>query len=284
VTLPDGGARPVAPGRPAASSSALPRVVATDLDGTLLRSDGTVSDRTRTALEGAWAAGISTVFVTARPPRWLDDLVDHVGDHGIAICGNGAFVYDVAEQQVIESRGFSTADLLTLAGDLRQEIPGIRFAVERADGMGSEDDYVYREETAGTTRGPLEELAATTVGKLLARSDEMSSEDFLRAVAGVVGDRANLGFSGAIGLAELTAPGVTKAAGLSIWCSEQGIGPDQVVACGDMPNDLPMLEWAGHAVAVANAHPDVLAVAHEVVASNDDDGVADVLEHLSKVR
>ncbi|HWV26161.1 MAG TPA: HAD-IIB family hydrolase, partial [Aeromicrobium sp.] len=199
--------------------------MATDLDGTLLRSDGTVSDRTRTALEGAWAAGISTVFVTARPPRWLDDLVDHVGDHGIAICGNGAFVYDVAEQQVIESRGFSTADLLTLAGDLRQEIPGIRFAVERADGMGSEDDYVYREETAGTTRGPLEELAATTVGKLLARSDEMSSEDFLRAVAGVVGDRANLGFSGAIGLAELTAPGVTKAAGLSIWCSEQGIGP-----------------------------------------------------------
>ncbi|MGN6240353.1 MAG: HAD family hydrolase, partial [Cellulosimicrobium cellulans] len=79
MSLPDGGARPVAPGRPAASSSALPRVVATDLDGTLLRSDGTVSERTRAALRAAEDAGVEVVFVTARPPRWLDQLADVVG-------------------------------------------------------------------------------------------------------------------------------------------------------------------------------------------------------------
>jgi len=260
------------------------RVVATDLDGTLLRSDGTVSERTRVALESAWAAGIVTVLVTARPPRWLDDLADHVGEHGIAICGNGAFVYDVARREVVESRGFARDDLLSLASDLRGVVPGIGFAVERADGMGREDHYVYRDEMAGVERGPLTTLAATTVGKLLARCDAMDPHDFLARVADVAGDRAQLGYSGAVGLAELTAPGVTKASGLSIWCSEQGIGPSGVVACGDMPNDLPMMEWAGHAVAVANAHDDVLAAADEVVASNDDDGVATVLERIARQR
>lgn len=256
-------------------------VLATDLDGTLLRSDGTVSDRTRRALEQAWASGVTTVFVTARPPRWLHDLVDHVGDHGIAICGNGAFVYDVAAQQVLAERGFDTADLLEIANDLRREIPGIAFAVERSDGMGSEPAYIYRDEAAGSHTDSLEQLASTTVGKLLARCDGLTSDEFLDRVANVVGDRATLGYSGAVGLAELTAPGVTKATGLAQWCADHQISADSVVACGDMPNDLPMLEWAGTAVAVANAHADVLAAADRVVASNDDDGIASVLEELA---
>ena len=257
------------------------KVLATDLDGTLLRSDGTVSDRTRAALEAAWEAGIVTVFVTARPPRWLHSLVDHVGDHGVVICGNGAFVYDVAARRIVEQRTFADADLLALARDLRDAIAGIAFAVERADGMGREGAYVYRDEAAGIERGPLEQLLGAGVGKLLARCDAMEPSAFLDRVAEVVGDRAALGYSGALGLAELTAPGVTKAAGLSAWCAERAIGPAEVVACGDMPNDLPMLRWAGHAVAVANAHPEVLAAADEIVAGHDDDGVATVLERLA---
>lgn len=255
------------------------RVLATDLDGTLLRSDGTVSPGTRDALEAAWAAGIVTVFVTARPPRWLDELVDHVGDHGIAICGNGAFVYDVAARTVITERGFSVEALLPLVRDLRAAIPGIGFAAERADGIGREVGFVdpYQDEYVLMDHG---ETTRHPVGKLLARSADVSAEEFHRVVDEVVGDRAEIGFSGAIGLAELTAPGVTKAAGLAAWCAERDLGPADVVACGDMPNDLPMLRWAGHGVAVANAHPDVLAAADEIVASNDDDGVAGVLERL----
>jgi hypothetical protein len=254
-------------------------VLATDLDGTLLRSDGTVSVGTRAALEAAWAVGVLTVFVTARPPRWLDELVDHVGDHGIAICGNGAFVYDVAARTVVTERGFSTNALLPLVRDLRDAVPGIGFAAERADGMGREVGFVdpYQEEYLLMDHG---ETTRHPVGKLLARSTEVSAEVFHRVVAEVVGDRAEIGFSGAMGLAEMTAPGVTKAAGLAAWCAERDLGPTDVVACGDMPNDLPMLRWAGHGVAVANAHPDVLAAADEVVASNDDDGVAAVLRSL----
>lgn len=241
------------------------RVVATDLDGTLLRSDGSVSDRTRAALDAVWAAGIVTVFVTARPPRWLDDLADVVGDHGIAVCGNGAFVYDVPRRRVVTERGFDPAHVRTLVQDLTDTVPGIGFAAERADGMGRDLDSSD---------------SAHPVGKLLAQSTELAAPAFHELVTDVVGDRAEIGFSGVLGLAEMTAPGVTKASGLSAWCAERGFVAAEVWACGDMPNDLPMLRWAGRGFAVANAHEDVLAAAHEVVASHEDDGVASVLERL----
>ncbi|MGJ9422763.1 HAD family hydrolase [Aeromicrobium sp. CF3.5] len=246
-------------------AESFPRVLATDLDGTLLRSDGTVSDRTRRALEAAWATGIITVFVTARPPRWLDDLVDHVGEHGIAICGNGAFVYDVPQRRVVIERAFDPDAVSALVADLRDAVPGIGFAAERSDGMGRDL------EDPGTDR---------PVGKLLAQSAQLEAPEFHRLVMEAVGDRAEIGFSGVHGLAEMTAPGVTKAAGLSMWCNERDITAEQVWACGDMPNDLPMLRWAGRAFAVANAHAEVLAAAHEILVSNDDDAVATVLERL----
>ena len=75
-------------------------------------------------------------------------------------------------------------------------------------------------------------------------------------------------------------PGVSKASTLARLCDQRGIDRRDVIAFGDMPNDLPMLGWAGHSVAVANAHPDVIASAHEVTASNDEAGVARVLERL----
>jgi Cof subfamily protein (haloacid dehalogenase superfamily) len=256
-------------------------VVATDLDGTLLRSDGSLSDRTRRAIAAAEAAGVPTLFVTARPPRWLDELADAAGGHGVAICGNGAFVYDLVKREVTASHGHDPELMAEVVADLRQAIPGVAFAVERANGMGREDLYAYADEHSdGHTVGELADIAATPVGKLLARCPELDPDEFLALVESVVGTRVELGYSGAIGLAEMTAPGVTKASGLTTWCDEQGIAADEVWACGDMPNDLPMLRWAGRAHAVANAHPDVLAVADVVLASNDDDGVALLLESL----
>ncbi|MCO7239522.1 HAD family hydrolase [Aeromicrobium sp. CnD17-E] len=254
-----------------------PALLATDLDGTLLRSDGTLSDRTRAAVAAAEDAGVEVVFVTARPPRWLDELADAVGGHGVALCGNGAFVLDVARREVVESHPFAAADLHALTSDLRAAVPSIGFAVECADGMRRDEHFVDAYEDEYETGG----LEGTAAGKLLARAPGLDAEEFLARVAEVVDGRAELGFSGAIGLAELTPRGVTKASGLQTWCTERGIAARDVWACGDMPNDLPMLAWAGRALAVANAHPDVLAVADEVIGSNDDDGVAQVLERLT---
>lgn len=253
-----------------------PRLLATDLDGTLLRSDGSLSDRTRAAIAAAEGAGVGVVFVTARPPRWLDELADAVGGHGVALCGNGAFVLDVARREVVRAHPFAPTELRELLADLRAAVPGIGFAVECADGMRRDEHFLdaHRDDAVG------DDLEAVGAGKLLARADDVEHDVFLDLVSQVVGERAELGFSGARGLAELTPRGVTKASGLRDWCAEQGIAAHDVWACGDMPNDLPMLAWAGRALAVANAHPEVLAAADEVIGGNDDDGVAAVLEGL----
>lgn len=258
-----------------------PRLVASDLDGTLLRSDGTASERTGRALTAVQAAGIRTVLVTARPPRWLDPLSSIVGDGGVAICGNGAFVYHVPSRKVLSHKGIESHEVAAIVADLRREIPGVTFAAERASGFGLEEGYLNLHPVPpDAVRGPIEDLAGEPVGKLLGRHPRMPEPDFLAAVERVVGGRGIVAYSGAGGLAEISAPGVTKAAGLASWCDDLGIDAADVWAFGDMPNDLPMLAWAGTAFAMANAHPDVRAAADHVVPSNDDDGVAATLETL----
>jgi hydroxymethylpyrimidine pyrophosphatase-like HAD family hydrolase len=257
----------------------LPRLVATDLDGTLLHSDGTCSERTRTALAEIERAGTQVVLVTARPPRWMHDLADLVGEHGIVLCANGAFVYDVRSQQILDERCMVAGVVGKIAHDLRNALPGIAFAVESRIGFGRERDFLDERTTPqDVAAAMLEELLDPPPGKVLARCDDLPAEQFHRVVEEVVGDRAVVSYSGASGLAEISAAGVTKAAALAEWCNAQGIDSSDVFAFGDMPNDLPMLTWAGRSFGVANAHPDVLDLVDEVCASNDDDGVAQVLE------
>lgn len=259
-----------------------PRVVATDLDGTLLHSDGSLSERSRLALRGVEDAGVHVLFVTARPPRWLTGLADAIGGHGHVICLGGAGVFEVATSRVSEVHAFGETALREVVADLRRAVPGIAFGLEGPDGPSfdprfyAEEDHVVPE----APRVPVEDLLDQPVGKLLARHRELSDEALFAAVEATVGDRATLAFSGAPGLAEMTAPGVTKASALEHWCSTRGIDAADVWAFGDMPNDLPMMRWAGRSIAVANAHPDVLAAATTTTASNDDDGVARALEAL----
>lgn len=261
-----------------------PRLVATDLDGTLLRPDGTASERTRRAVSGLQEQGIEFVVVTARPPRWLDDLGELVGGHGIAVCGNGAFVYDVTARAVLEVHGIPDAVVADLVGELRMAVPGVRFGAERASGALLEPGYPGTADLppapSSIVVAPIEDRGDEPVGKLLAVAPHWPELDFLDAVAALVGERAHLAYSGAHGLAEITALGVTKAVGLARWAAARGIGAEAVWAFGDMPNDLPMLRWAGRSYAVANAHPDVLAAADGVCRPNSEDGVARVLETL----
>ncbi|GGM90534.1 hydrolase [Terrabacter tumescens] len=258
-----------------------PRLVASDLDGTLLRTDGSLSGRTAAAWSAAADAGIETVIVTARPPRWLHDLERVVGRRGTAICGNGAFVYEVATRQVVEAHCFERSVVDDIVADLRRAVPSIAFAAERASGPFVADDYPDPHRDRGADRavhGSWRDVAAEPVGKLLALAPHLPLEEFLAVVEDVVGDRGHLHFSGAHGLAELNAPGVTKAAGLERWATGLGIEAGEVWAFGDMPNDLPMLEWAGVGWAVANGHEQVRRAADRECPANDDDGVAHVLE------
>ncbi len=284
----------------------LPKVVATDLDGTLLRADGTVSAPTLAALRAADAAGIHVVFVTARPPRWLPPVADAVGRHGQVICLGGACVLDLRSGGVLESRGFADDDVRAAAEQVRRALPGVALAAERIDGAWYEpgfahDDDRVPQDAPVRVAARLEEALGGPypVAKLLARlgrghpaareprgpgagghpatSAAGAGVDLHAVVAAAVGGRAHLADSGARGLAELLPVGVSKAGALHRWCARLGVEARDVWAVGDAPNDLPMLTWAGRSFAVANADPTVLAAVGRVVAANELDGVAEVL-------
>ena len=218
-------------------------------------------------------------MVTGRPVRWMADIATRTGHHGIAICANGAVAYDLHSETVVRSSLLSGAAGLAVTSALREALPGIAFAVERLEtGFAHEPSYVPRwDSTDAKQQAHIDELLSDDVVKLLARHEDLNADDLLAAAQAAVGDAASMTHSSSDGLLEISAAGVSKASGLAAYALSLGIDAADVIAFGDMPNDLPMLSWAGHGVAVANAHPEVLAVADEVTASNDDDGVALVL-------
>ncbi len=260
-------------------SVSAPRLVASDLDGTLLRSDGTVADRTREALARVEQSGSLFVMVTGRPPRWMAQVAQEAGHRGLAVCANGALVYDLHTEQVVQDFRIDGATTMQLVRSLRSQVPGIAFAVEKGhDGFGRESAYVPRYDTAELVVAPIEELVEPGVVKLLARVEGTPSDDLLAQAREVIGELAECTHSSGDGLVEISAAGVSKASGLAVLAQEWGVDAADVIAFGDMPNDLPMLSWAGRSVGMGNAHPDVLALVDEVTATNDEDGVAAVLE------
>lgn len=257
------------------------RVIATDLDGTLLRSDSTISERTLAALEAAEQAGIAVVFVTGRPVRWMDDLFAHVGAHGVAILSNGALVWDVAKSRPIAEHPIAPATLSAACAALREVAPGMMFGFERLDGLAVEAQFLGKHTGAFAARaGTLEEISADPALKFLARLPDGDPDELKKAAIRAAGHLVEVTGSTKSPLLEMSALGVTKATTLEEWCRGLGYTAANVVAFGDMPNDLDMLSWAGTSYAMANAHPSVKAVATSETASNDDDGVARVIEGL----
>jgi Cof subfamily protein (haloacid dehalogenase superfamily) len=258
-------------------------LAATDLDGTLLRSDGTVSRRTCEAMREAEAAGIVLALVTGRPPRWMAPVARATGHTGVAICANGALLYDLHTEQVVESSLMNAAAALDVVDALRAAAPELSFAAEFVPGFGHEVSYRHGWDLGEVEVrvGTAEEILDRPVVKLLARHPTMDRDALLALARKLIGADVTVTCSSTTeALLEISAAGVTKASALAALAGRAGIPAADVVAFGDMPNDLPMLAWAGRAVAVANAHPEVLAVADEVTASNDEDGVALVLERL----
>lgn len=255
------------------------RLVATDLDGTLLRSDGTLSSRTVAALRAAEDAGLTVVMVTARPLRWMEDLWAHVAGHGLAIVSNGAIVYDVAAG-VREVTGIDPADGLPLAERIRAEVPGVAFGLEDVGGLRLERAFAEPHHIpTDSPVGPLEEVWELPAVKLMVRHADLPDQEFRERVIAAVGSSANATWS-VSDLIEISAPGVDKATTLTRLAADLSYAAADCAAVGDMPNDLPMIGWAGLGCAVGNAHADVLAAADRVLPRNDEDGVAVLIEEL----
>ncbi len=260
-----------------------PRLVATDLDGTLLDARGEVSARTREVLAELDELGVPVVFVTGRPIRWMEQLWESVGGHGLAILSNGGIVYDVATHTVRTARPIPVDVMRHVGQVLRREVPGTTFAVEKTTGFRGEHAFMtglQRADDARQACESFEEIVDGDVVKLLARHQELEPEEFWQQVETHVGEAITTTWSSVGALVEMSALGVTKASTLERLCTELGIPRAGVVAFGDMPNDLDMMEWAGTSFAMSNAHPTVREQALFLAGHHDEDGVAETLAAL----
>ncbi|MGB8390764.1 HAD family hydrolase [Mycobacterium sp.] len=265
----------------------LPALIACDVDGTLFDENETITPRTRNAVLAAVAAGAYFIVATGRPPRWIRPVVEALGFAPTAVCANGAVVYDPATDRVLSARTLAVDTLAELAELATRVIPGAGLAVERIGERAhdtatpqfiSSPGYEHAWLNPDNTEVSIEDLLSSPAIKLLIRRTGARSADMAAELAKHVGIEGDITYSTNDGLVEIVPLGISKATGVEEVARPLGIISDEVVAFGDMPNDLPMLRWAGHGVAMGNAHPEVLAAADEVTAPNSDDGVGRVLE------
>ncbi|MFE2288085.1 HAD-IIB family hydrolase [Streptomyces sp. NPDC059443] len=265
-------------------TSALPyALVATDLDGTLLRAGDTVSARSHAALATARAAGARHIIVTGRPVPQVRHVLDGLGYTGLAVCGQGAQVYDAAAGRLLHSVAMDRELAEVALGKIEAEVGEVYAAVNQ-EGLDAEmligPGYRMWHPHLPTVRvGSRAGLWAAPINKVLLQHPRLSDDELTAVARGVVGDLVNVTMAGEHTV-ELQPPGIDKASGLAVAARILGVAGSETIAFGDMPNDVPMFAWSAYGVAMADAHRELVAVADEVTLSNEDDGVAVVLERL----
>ena len=262
-----------------------PRVIATDLDGTLLGAEGLVSDRNRQALAAAAEAGVKVVVSTARPPRTTWHIASQFTCAAV-LCGNGTLAHTSDTDPLVRALSAETAG--TVVEKLRGALPDLGFGVETGTDFFHDPDYVLEpwaprdwvSEVLDSTDALL--ARATPVAKLLVRSHGTPVHLLHEAAVETVGALVEVTYSGGHSLLELSASGVDKGSTLAMLCEQWGVPAEEVAAFGDMPNDLPALTWAGMGYAMASGHPDLLdpALGLLVAPGSNEDGVARVVERL----
>lgn len=259
------------------------RLVATDLDGTLLRPDDTVSPRTSEALAAACARGAHHLVVTGRSVPWTRPVLEMLGHEGLAVCGQGAQVYHAGERRMLTSVTLDRRLAELALARIEDAVGPLALAVSR-DGVDG-DVLVgpgYREGEGVLPSVPLDDRAQMydePLNKLYIQHPSLDDDALGRAAREAAGDLVSVTVSGP-GIVEIVPLGLSKAKGLALAARRLGVHASQTLAFGDMPNDIPMFGWAAHGVAMENAHPELRAVADEVTASNEADGIAVVLEKL----
>ncbi|MEV6954602.1 HAD family hydrolase [Streptomyces sp. NPDC051183] len=265
-------------------SESLPyRLIATDLDGTLLGGDHvTVSERTREALAHATAQGAAHIIVTGRPVMLCKDVLDSLDYRGLAVCGQGAQVYDAGEHRLLTSVDLDRQRVGIALAKIEAEVGPLFLAAERS---GLDGATVYAPgymDGFDLGLGRLEseeELWRTPLSRVYIQHPTLADDVLVEAARRCGAGLVDVVLAGA-GIVELLPPGLTKATGLAVAAELLGMRAQETIAFGDMPNDIPMFRWAGHSVAMSAAHDDLKAVADEVTAGNDEDGIALVLERL----
>ncbi|WP_046779289.1 HAD family hydrolase [Streptomyces yangpuensis] len=258
-------------------------LIATDLDGTLLSSGDSVSARSTAALAAARAAGARHIIVTGRPVPQVRHVLAGLGYTGLAVCAQGAQVYDAAHGRLLHSVSMDRELAEVALGKIEAEVGEVYAAVNQ-EGPDAEmlmgPGYRMWHPHLPTVRVARRSgLWSAPISKVLLQHPELDDDELTRVARSVVGDLVNVTMAGEYTV-ELQPLGVDKAYGLARAAAVLGASPAATIAFGDMPNDIPMFAWAAYGVAMANSHPELVAVADEVTLSNAADGIAVVLERL----
>lgn len=261
-----------------------PKLIGTDLDGTIVAHYGFISERTKIAFAAAHAAGIEIYFVTGRPIRWMKEIAENF-NFGLGICGNGAMLYDFKEEKILEEWLFSVEAQLETVKRLRELIPHVTFAVEVDQQFHREKKYVPRWDIGADNVGAdkIEELIKRPALKMLARCahGEFTSDQMLALASKALVGIATVTHSNSTdSLLEISADGVSKGATLAKMAARHGLTADHCVTFGDNPNDFSMLSWAGRSWAMADGHPELMKHAKFQTDAHQEDGVAKVIERL----
>jgi Cof subfamily protein (haloacid dehalogenase superfamily) len=261
-----------------------PKLIATDLDGTVVAHYGDITQRTIDAFRKAHSMGIEIFFVTGRPPRWMPEIKDAFGI-GSAICGNGAMLYDLHNDNVLEQWLIEEEVQREVAKRLRKAIPEISFAIESHNYFHREKIYIPRWDVGLDNIGvhQIEEVITSPALKVLARcsQQELTSDEMLAIAKVELDGLATVTHSNPHdSLLEISALGVSKGMTLAKMAGRLGIDAADCVSFGDNPNDFSMLEWCGRSFAMADGHPDGPKYAKGVASPCEEDGVAIIIEQL----
>lgn len=265
----------------------LPKLIATDLDGTLVRSDNTVSAFSHDVLDRVRGAGIPVVGATGRGPRLTELTRNDIRAADFLVMAGGGRVVDQSDPAgpvVLRDERLSGAVLADLLAALEAQVGPLTVMVEALDGheaplWGDYDpSWPYPERFVSRNRT---DCLSGNVIKAFARTADHDVDALLATAQRIIPPSRAVATQAGLGFIEILPPGVDKATGLEVVAQAIGVDPSDVLVFGDMPNDLPMFDWAGWSrVAVANAHPSVRRLADEITLRNDDDGVAVYLDRL----
>lgn len=260
------------------------RLLATDLDGTLLGHDGSISQRNIDALRAAKDAGWLVVLASGRPPFMVVDIVRELADsvsHGVL--ANGSIICTFPDGRSLHSIRFEVSKAIDVVEKLRAADSGYGFAMATDAGFAHERGFAERMPSAQQVPPTDDVLGiardATEAIKLMVFHRHHTGHQLLDLLPLALGNELSVTHMGA-DCVEVGPAGIDKATGLAWLCRYLDVDPADVVAFGDEYNDHEMLRWAGLGIAMDNAHQITKELADEVTLANTDDGVAVAVERI----
>ncbi|MDY6051286.1 MAG: HAD-IIB family hydrolase [Rothia sp. (in: high G+C Gram-positive bacteria)] len=266
------------------------KLIASDLDGTLIGSDFRFRPRTLQALHAAAEAGVRIVFVTGRPLRWMGPVLEQLGEewngeNSFVFCSNGAVTFDIARSQVVATRPISGATTHTLHTELEQAFPQALYIAETLEHVYVQGTYEPHvpEDMSKVFQGHLGQVLTPEIEvvKYLLFQDGAVPADLLAQVQELVGERASVTRSAPYQpLVEIAQRGLNKGRVLADFATSLGVKAGEVAAFGDMPNDFEMLDWAGQGYVMASGLPELKNRVGRICPGFEEDGVAQMIERI----